>query len=173
MNVERCKEYTGFSDAECTEKIKEIREATNASGDTGAVPSPVSGGAKVSVPSELPPIVPRSDKSLTGLRAKKEQDLIALWKRTEAITGVLRDRGVDTRQIEASFPEFERRAESLLGAYDTYRLVYDRTSKDSAKTRASIRDDARQKVIRAKDDLVEYYQVNILQPLRVAQAKVL
>jgi protein-disulfide isomerase-like protein with CxxC motif len=87
----------------------------------------------------------------------------------EAVTNILKDRGVDTQRVEAAFPEFERRAETLLGAYDTYRLVYERTSKDVPEARAAIRDDARQRVIQAKNDLLEQYQADILRLLRVAQ----
>jgi hypothetical protein len=170
MNVERCKEYTGYSEAECVQKIKEIQDdvAAEASG-TDTAPMPSRDVVPSTILRELPPIVPRSDNSFVGLREKKERDLIALWKRTEAVTNILKDRGVDTQRVEAAFPEFERRAETLLGAYDTYRLVYERTSKDVPEARAAIRDDARQRVIQAKNDLLEQYQADILRLLRVAQ----
>lgn len=170
MNVERCKEYTGYSEAECVQKIKEIQDDVAAE-DSGSDVAPMSSRDTVTstVLRELPPIVPRSDDSLVGLREKKERDLIALWKRTEAVTNTLKDRGVDTQRIEAAFPEFERRAETLLGAYDTYRLVYERTAKDAPETRAAVRDDARQRVVQAKNNLLEQYQTDILRPLRVAQ----
>lgn len=169
MNVDRCKEYTGYSDAECAQKIEEIKNESITAPSLSETPS--STVTKPDVPpasGALPPITSRSDGTLTGLREKKERDLIALWKRTEAMTNMLKDRGVDTQAIEAAFPEFERRAEALLGAYDTYRSVSDGTAKEAQAARPAILEDARWKVVQAKESLIEYYQTTILLPLRTA-----
>jgi hypothetical protein len=84
------------------------------------------------------------------------------------MTNMLKDRGVDTQVIEAAFPEFERRAEALLGAYDTYRSVFEGTTKEATATHKAILEDARWKVIQAKESLIGYYQTKILLPLRTA-----
>jgi hypothetical protein len=171
MNVERCKEYTGYSDAECVQKIEEIKN------DFGSVPTGTNSPApprkdEVRRPAleELAPIDAQGSVTLDDLRERKEYDLVALWKRTELLTQLLKDRGVDTQSIEVHFPEFEKRAEALLAAYDTFQSAYERTSKDSPVMRSTIRRDARQKVIQAKDQLLDYYRVNILIPLRTAES---
>lgn len=174
MNVERCKEYTGYSDEECVKKIEEIKKDPDFT-PSEAAPAPAPSTTRTPSPSlsELPPILPRTSNTLSGLREKKERDLLALWKRTEAMTNFLKSKGVDTQSIEAAFPEFQNRAEALLTAYDTYRAVYEGTAKDGVTTRKSVRAEARGKVIQSMRMLVEYYQKSILMPLRIAHEKVL
>ncbi|MFZ1654823.1 MAG: hypothetical protein WAT84_03270 [Candidatus Moraniibacteriota bacterium] len=170
MNVERCKEYTGYSDAECVQKIEEIKNDFGSVSTGTNVPAPPRKDETARPVSEaLPPIDAQGSVTLGSLREKKERDLVALWKRTELLTQSLKDRGVDTQSIEAHFPEFEKRAEALLAAYDTYRSVHERTSGDSPTTRSTIRRDARQKVIQAKDQVLDYYRTSILIPLRTAE----
>ena len=174
MNVERCKEYTGYSDDECAKKIEEIKKDPDFSLG-GTNPSPVTTNTKTSGPSlaGLPPIVSRTNNTLAGLREKKEGDLLALWKRTEAMTNFLKSKGVDTQAIEAALPEFQKQSEMLLSAYDTYQAAYEGTVTDSAAIRKSVRSDARESVIRSMRGLVEYYQAYILVPLRVGHEKLL
>ncbi|MFZ1627104.1 MAG: hypothetical protein WAT81_04865, partial [Candidatus Moraniibacteriota bacterium] len=166
--------YTGYSDDECAKKIEEIKKDPGfSSGETS--PSPVAATTKTPGPtlSNLPPIVSRTNNTLAGLREKKEGDLLALWKRTEAMTNFLKSKGIDTQAIEAVFPEFQERSEALLSAYDTYRAVYEGTVTDSAAVRKSVRLDARESVIRSMRNLVEYYQASILVPLRIGHEKLL
>lgn len=170
MNTERCKEYTGYSDEECAKKIEEIRNDPGfAPGEVSPSPVPTSSPSL----SDLPPLLPRTSDTLIGLREKKERDLLALWKRTEAMTNFLKDKGAETQSIEAAFPEFQNRAEVLLSAYDTYRAVYEGTVNDTEITRKAVRAEAREKVVQSGRSLVEYYQKSILMPLRIAHEKVL
>ncbi len=165
MNVERCKEYTGYSDEECTKKIEEIKKDPEFSGSQPApsTPSPVPSSP------ELPVSKPRDTSTLSSLREKKERDLLALWKRTEAVTNIMKSKGVDVEKIEATFPEFQERAEELLAAYDSYLAVYERTKSDAPAARRSVRLDARARINQAQRALLDHYQVRILAPLRVAR----
>lgn len=174
MNVERCKEYTGYSDEECVKKIEEIKNDPEFSSN-GTIPSPAPAVAKTPEPSlsGLPAITPRTSNTLAGLREKKERDLLALWKRTETMTNFLKEKGVDTRSIEAAFPEFQSRSENLLSAYDTYRAAHDGTAKDPEATRRSVRGEARENTVQSMRSLVEFYQKSILMPLRIVYEETL
>lgn len=169
MNVARCKEYTGYSDEECAKKIEEIKRDPEFSIDQepSNVPS-----SKPSLP-EVPTLKPRDTNVLSSLREGKERDLLALWKRTEAITNILKSKGVDTATIEAAFPDFEKKAEELLAAYDAYLIVYARTQQDTSAVRQSVRWDARSRIREAQRALVDQYQTHILVPIRIAREQVL
>ncbi len=169
MNVERCKEYTGYSDEECAKKIEEIKNDPEfSSGTVSPAPTPSITKTPQSSLAGLPPITPRTNGTLAGLREKKERDLLALWKRTETMTNFLKSKGVDTQSIETAFPEFQNRSEKLLSAYDTYRAAYEGTAKDSAAIKKSVRGEARENIVQSMRNLVEYYQKSILMPLRIA-----
>ncbi len=173
MNVERCREYTGYSVAECTQKIEEIqRDPDFSSGEvpSSPKPSPVTHTSEPAL-SNLPPILPRANATLAGLREKKERDMSVLWQRTEAMIALLKDRGIETQLIEAALPELKNRSAELLSAYDTYRAAYEGTVQDSAATQKPVRRAARERVVQSSRRLVEYYQQSILQPLRVAYEK--
>lgn len=169
MNVERCKEYTGYSDEECAKKIEEIKKDPEFSSGqpTSDTPStsPVSPG--------IPTSKSRDASTLSSLREKKERDLLALWKRTEAVTNILKSKGADVSTIENAFPEFQERAEELLAAYDAYITVYERTKRDTKAAQQSIRMDARSRINQAQRSLVEHYQTRILAPLRTAREQTL
>lgn len=173
MNVERCKEYTNYSDEECAEKIEEIKKDPEFS--SGAVNSSPARATKP-VPGTLSRAPFRGSQG-TGIaaviRSRKEKDLIALWERTQAVTSQLKAEGVEVQAIEAVFPEFERRAETLLSAYDRYQTIYDSTAKDSVETRQALRREARNMVVQAIRDLIDHYRTNILVPLRAAHEKTL
>lgn len=171
MNVERCKEYTGYSDDECAKKIEEIKKDPEFSG--GATPTTPTEKPSSPTLSRVPDILPRTSNTLAGLREKKERDIQALLQRTEAMTSFLKNKGVDTGSIEAAFPELRSRAETLLSAYDTYRAAHEGTANDTAETRKTVRTNARESVIQAMRNFVEFYQQNILTPLRVAHGKAL
>lgn len=169
MNVERCKEYTGYSDEECAKKIEEIKKDPefSAGQSTSNTPSPSASSPDVPISKS------RDMDVLSSLREKKERDLLALWKRTEAVTNNLKSKGVDTGAIENTFPEFQEKAEELLAAYDAYRAVYERTKRDTKATRQSVRLDARDRINRAQRALIDHYQTRILAPLRVAREQAL
>lgn len=169
MNVERCKEYTGYSDEECAKKIEEIKKDPEFSGGQTAPSSPSSNPAS----SEAPAVKSRNATALSSLREKKERDLLALWKRTEAVTNILKSKGVDTGTIEGAFPEFQERAEELLAAYDAYLAVYERTKRETPSARQSVRLDARGRINQAQRALIDHYQTRILAPIRIAREQVL
>lgn len=168
MNVERCKEYTGYSDEECAKKIEEIKKDPEFSGGQSVPNAPSS-----SPTSETPALRSRNTSTLSSVREKKERDLLALWKRTEAVTNILKSKGADTSAIESVFPEFQARAEELLAAYDAYIAVYERTKRDTPTARQSVRLDARGRINQAQRALIEHYQTRILAPLRIAREKTL
>lgn len=169
MNVERCKEYTGYSDEECAKKIEEIKKDPEFSGGQAAPNTPPSSPS----PSGAPVLQSRNTTTLSSLREKKERDLLALWKRTEAVTNILKSKGVDTSVIESTFPEFQERAEELLAAYDAYLAVYERTKRDTSAARQSVRLDARSRINQAQRALIDHYQTRILAPIRIAREQVL
>lgn len=169
MNVERCKEYTGYSDEECTQKIEEIKKDPEFS-EGQAVPNTPSSKPSSS---EVPVVKSRNTNVLSSLREKKERDLLALWKRTEAVTNILQSKGVDVSVIESAFPEFQERAEELLAAYDFYLAVYERTKRDTPAMRQSVRLDARGRINQAQRAFVDHYQMRILAPLRIAREQAL
>lgn len=171
MNVERCKEYTGYSDEECAKKIEEIREDPEFS-ENQAVPNVPS--AEPSSPATVVPTSRSHDaNTLSSLYEQKERDLLALWQRTEAMTNILKSKGADTGAVESAFPEFQTRAEELLAAYDAYRAVYERTQQDTLAVRQSIRLDARNRINQAQRVLIDHYQIYILGPLRIAREQAL
>lgn len=169
MNVERCKEYTGYSDEECAKKIEEIKKDPEFSAGQTVPNTPSSKPSS----SEVPVVKSHNTTTLSSLREKKERDLLALWKHTEAVTNILKSKGVDVSAIESAFPEFQERAEELLAAYDSYLAVYERTKRDAPAARQSIRLDARGRINRAQRALVDHYQMSILAPLRVARNQAL
>ncbi len=169
MNVERCKEYTGYSDEECAKKIEEIKNDPEFS--SGQTTPSVSSPAPPSP--EVPVVKSRDTNTLSSLREKKERDLLLLWKRTEAVTNIVKSKGTDTAVIESTFPEFQARAEELLAAYDAYLAVYERTKRDAPSARQSVRLDSRNRINQAQRALVDYYQTRILMPLRIAHEQAL
>ena len=169
MNVERCKEYTGYSDEECAKKIEEIKRDPEYSSSQPASDTP----SPSSAPSGLPVSKSRDASTLSSLREKKERDLLALWKRTEAVTNILKSKGADVNSIENAFPEFQEHAEELLAAYDAYIAVCERTKRDAPAARQSIRMDARNRISQAQRSLVEHYQTRILAPLRTTREQTL
>lgn len=163
MNVERCKEYTGWGDEECKKKIEEIKNDPEFTGGTTNSPSSSSGN-KGTKPKTGTVTTDQSLETARRIRAKKESDLILLWKRTENITRYLKDKGMDTGSIETHFPEFERKAEAVLAAYDTYIGVAERAPSDQAVRRQML-EDARGGIERALFDLTGFYRSNIFSPL--------
>lgn len=175
MNVDRCQEYTGNSREECAQKIEEIKKDPEFSSGGGVSPSVTPPAVRPASPAlgQVPALVLGNNRSLAGLRERKERELTALWQRTEAIATYLKGRGADIQAVEAAFPEFERRAAALLAAYDTYRAAYEGTAKDNASTKQSVRTGARNAVDQAMNNLTEYYRTSILTPLRLAYEKTL
>lgn len=175
LTVENCMERSGLSEAECKVKIEDIKDDPEFSG------KPALGTPKV--PIKKPAYNPsnfsgrESTESVAGagtlaqLRTKKERDLQALWEKTQFLTNLLKEQGVGVGEIEAAFPEFERRSEALLAAYDTYRSVYEGTIRDTATTRAAMRSRAQEPLEQAIRELVEYYEEKILLPLRAASER--
>jgi|GEM_PF-6016355 len=174
LTIANCKERAGLSDEECAKKIEEIKADPEFSGKPMAPAPSIKETPKID-PVRLTPRTSstRNDDLIGRIRTKRETNLNELAKRTETVTNFLKSRGVDMTAIEAAFPEFEKKAENLLSAYDTYRATYIGTMRDTSSARASLRGEARLTVLRARNELIEYYQTKILTPLRVAREKIL
>jgi hypothetical protein len=163
LNVERCKQYTSWDDAECQKKVEEIKaDPKFSSGSVSSPPKTNSPAAPRSGESVVPPV--RSSEAVKRVRSKKESDLILLWQRTEELTGYLKGQGKDVAAIEAHFPEFEQRAETVLAAYDAYLPVFERSLGEPA-LRSSVLPAARSEVQRQLFDLLGFYRSKILVPL--------
>ncbi|MFA9262076.1 MAG: hypothetical protein ACEQSB_01815 [Undibacterium sp.] len=175
LTVQSCMERAGLSEKECSKRVEEIKNDPEYTG--------VKQGEAPQTPSQTPSATPGRTLALPQtttqyndligrIRSKKENSLIDLEKRTESILAFLRTRGVDTAPIEASFPELEKKVTTLLGAYDTFRVAYIGTVKDTESVKAAVREDARVAVRVAANDLVDFYQTKILTPIRVARDQI-
>ena len=173
LTIESCKERAGLSEADCAKRIEEIKkdpEFTNTK-TVSPVPSieaPTSPARSLN----LPRTSVQNNDVIGKIRSKKEGELSELGKRTELIVASLKGQGIDTKAIESNFPELEKRAADLLSAYDTYRAAYLGTRKDSSSVQASVRGDARNVVLVARNAFIDYYRLNILAPLRLARDQV-
>ena len=163
MRVESCKRYTNYSDEECAKKVEEIKKDPEFTPDVVSAPA-----TNPATSVGLPRISSGGQNIMVLIREKKVRDLSALEKRTQTMIDFLNQKGVDTAPIETNFLEFKKRSAILLSAYDTYQAAYEGTATDTSAIKRSIRIEARDKVVRAGRDLVDFYQANILTPLRVA-----
>lgn len=169
LNIESCMKRAGLSEKECAKRIEEIKndpEFTGKPASTSAVTVPPKTDSRSIT---LPTSSIRNDDIVGRIRSKKEADLIELGKHTEKIIEFLRSKGVDTTPIESHFPEFEKKIQNVLSAYDTYRAAYIGTLKDSGSVRETVRSDARATVVLARDEMIEFYRKNILNPIRMAR----
>jgi hypothetical protein len=176
LSIESCRKYTDFSDEECAKKIEEIKRDPEYApqGSAGTNPASITQpAAKPAVTKELSPIAARSNDTPAGLQEKKERDIIALVERSEAMVSFLREKSIDMQTIEAQLPESRRKAAVLVSAYATYREVYEGTSKDTPSVKRSLREGARNAVIRAVHDFSDHYRTSIFVPLQTAYEKAL
>ncbi len=175
LNVKSCMEKANLSEKECEKRIQEIKSDPEFTGvsQTPAPSTPVQspiGSPVHSIAVERATV--QYDDLIGRIRSKKENNIIDLSKRTESVLTALRKQGVDTTHIEESFPEFEKKVANLLGAYDTFRVTYMGTAKDSDSVRAAVRGDARTAVIVSLNDLIDFYRNKILAPIRIARDQI-
>ncbi|MBP9727885.1 MAG: DUF4350 domain-containing protein [Candidatus Moranbacteria bacterium] len=171
LTVESCKKQTGLSDEECTQRIEEIRNDPEFSGATSGEVSPVATEEDAASPIARP--TSSSEVVIMELRVKKERQLLELHSRTKALASFLKEKGVDVSVVENNFGEFEKKSEALLMAYDMFRTTYRDTMNDSDSTKQAIREKAREGVNYSRSSLIEYYRVNIFDPLRTAYQETL